>query len=415
MPLSKSGRVAIVDDKYEEVAPLMQALGKQGVPYLYYNGNVKTLPEQVIAGIRFVFLDIELDGMEGQNEKSKASKIVGVLKKLIGVSNEPYVIIFWTTHHNVIDKVLENCKSKGIPPVASIDLDKADYLTGIDSIQKITEALDSKLKDIGAFQLYTEWENLIHSSASQVVGEFSEIAKEETGEMWSKKTASLFFTLYKNYVDKNITNDNSEKFKLSCHLLNRNFLGLLESNTALKLMLPEGLKIDQAMKLSDIEKAKLNKTLFIGDSLSSKPSTGDIYIEKNNDGLLKDLEKAMFKSDAPSDCQLCKVVLTPECDIAQNKTMKVSSGEKEVAVHRVVYGLLCTKKDNNKSGSRYRVGPIEHEKKIIYLYFFFAMLEACKESDFHGAPLFTMKRDLCFDLQSKAANHVNRLGEYQFV
>jgi len=417
VPLSKSGRVVIVDDQYDQAIPLMEALGSKGAPYLYFNGKVKTLPKKPVEGVRFVFLDIELDGMAGQDDKSKASGLVAVLKKIIGESNGPYVIIFWTTHHNVRDLVLENCATKKISPVISIDLDKADCMVG-DSIAKITSALDLKLKDIGAFQLYTEWENLIHTSASEVVEGLSNIAKEKTGKEWSKKTAALFFTLYKNYVDKNVTENNEEKFRLSCHLLNRTFSGVLESNTALKLKLPDGLKINQAIALSDMEKARLNKALFIGDSLSSKPSTGDVYFEDGNAKLLNDMKKAIF-SDAPGSCRLCKVVLTPECDIAQNKTFKTKYRTKEISVHRVLYGLLYEEKKQPR-GQVYKVGPIAYrgngggDERSILIHFLFSTLTTCRETDFKGAPVFTLKRDLCFDLQSKAANNLNRLGEYQF-
>lgn len=410
MPLSKSGRIVIVDDNYSQVEPLMEALGVKGTPYLYYNGKVKTLPKKPIEGIRFVFLDIELHGMAGQDDKTKASGLVSVLKKLVGMSNGPYVIIFWTTHHNVIKQVLDNCESKGIPPVAWIDLEKGGCLTDGDSIKKITEALDTKLKGIGAFQLYTEWENLIHSSGSEVVAELSNIAKEETGTKWSEKTASLFFTLYKNYVDKNTTDDNEEKFRLSCHLLNRNFSGILESNTALSLKLPDGLKINQAIALSQMEKSRLNKALFIGDSLSSKPSTGDVYFEEDP-SILKALEKALKFKTVLNQPRLCKVVLTAECDIAQNKLLHLDG----TPLHRIVYGVVCLEENKDRHESRYRVGPIFHEEKILYLYFIFGSMGYHKESSFQSSSLFTLKRDLCFDLQSKAANHVNRLGEYQFI
>ena len=43
----------------------------------------------------------------------------------------------------------------------------------------------------------------------------------------------------------------------------------------------------------------------------------------------------------------------------------------------------------------------------------YATISFISESKFIGEPIFELKRDLLFDLQAKAANHVNRLGNYQ--
>ncbi len=119
MHLPKSGRIVLIDDKADEAQPLISSFAINAIPHLYYDGRPEGLPETPLDGIRFVFLDIELQGMQGQNDKTKASALVGRLKKIISISNGPYVIIFWTKHGEVIQRVLENCTSASIPPVES--------------------------------------------------------------------------------------------------------------------------------------------------------------------------------------------------------------------------------------------------------------------------------------------------------
>lgn len=195
MQLSNSGRIIIIDDNHEEVWPLIEALGKNQVPFIYLDGTLENLPEKQFQGVRFVFLDIELQGMEGLNSKSKASALAGLLKKLISPSNGPYVIVFWTKHMEVIELVLEHCSSIAIPPVASVDLEENECMRteGSSRIQTITDKLEEKLAHIGAFPLYAAWEDAVHDAATAFTAEISSLvpAGKDTTK-WSNNTAALF-------------------------------------------------------------------------------------------------------------------------------------------------------------------------------------------------------------------------------
>ncbi len=60
--------------------------------------------------------------------------------------------------------------------------------------------------------------------------------------------------------------------------------------------------------------------------------------------------------------------------------------------------------------ARYIVGPIWHMDKKQYLICHFSTLTMQSMDKINGEILFTLKIDMVFELQSKAANHVNRLG-----
>ena len=411
MLISENGRIVLIDDKRDEIEALLITLGQYGIPYIYLDGTQETLPEKPLKGIRFVFLDIQLRGMEGQKNKTKASGVVAILKKIISEDNGPYVIGFWTAHKEVILLVLENCKTGGISPVTWVDLEK---LADVADVNKITERLQDKLKQIGAFKLYVEWENTVNDASKDFVRTFSSLVK--LGSDWHKDTEALFYKLYKAYVEKNELQDKEEQFKCACHLMNRSFLDTLENFTRKYLTLPEGFKLEKK-EISGETIAKLNTSLFLSDSILSRHSPGNVY--SHNDTTLKEsLIQDTFKAgQTPNECVLCMVIISPECDLAQNKIIKAKgTGETLHPLHRVLFGLKIPSEENGKLRERrdsdYHIGPIWHEEKSSILILHFATISFHSEGDLTQPPLFTLQRDLLFDLQSKAANHVNRLGNY---
>ncbi len=408
MNISENGGIVLIDDKREEIESVLTTLGQYGIPYIYLDGTQATLPQKPIRGIRFVFLDIELRGMEGQKDKTKASGVVAVLKKIIPEDNGPYVIGFWTAHKQVIPYVLENCEKEGISPVTYVDLEK------LADVDKITERLQEKLRQIGAFQLYVSWENIVNASSKEFVRNFSSLVN--LGGDWSNDTEALFYKLYKTYVDKHVHQDKEEQFKCACHLMNRSFLDTLENLTRKELMLPEGFTLNRK-EIPGETIAKLNTSLFLSDSVTSRHSLGNIYLHDDTalkESLIQDIYK---QGQTPVECELCMVLISPECDLAQNKMIKVKgTGDISYPLHRVVFGLKIPSEESGKLRDRrvsdYHIGPIWHDGKSSILILHFATMSCHPENKFPRDSLFTLKRDLLFDLQSNAASHVNRLGNY---
>ena len=417
MKLPNSGRVVIIDDTYSEAKPLIQLFGKNNIPYYYYEGTPDDLPDEPIKGVRFVFLDIELEGLRGQSVKNIASALTTRLKKIIGVNNGPYLIVFWTKHPEIIDQVIVNCKKIKIQPIAHVDLEKSicKNKDGNFDIGKITKQINKKLKKTKAFQLYTEWENIVNHSCSDFTQAFSSLTPVD--DNWSKNTAAVFYKLYKSYVDKNITNNADIQFKLACSLLNRSFSDTLDRNTTEHLKAPDGFKIDNGtLDLNII--SKINTSLFISYNPIQKNVSGNVYIlnKKNNEKHLESLKSSLFKQGkVPDACKLCRITITPDCDIAQNKTLK----RKDNKIHRVLYGLMCSAEiSSNARNDRgkdavFDIGPLWVDNKTQIIVMHFGTISFWDESDSDGTLKFGLRRDLLFDLQSKAANHVNRLGNFQ--
>jgi hypothetical protein len=401
----------------DEAVPLMSALGTNGIPYLYYDGKVEGLPSSPLEGTRFVFLDIELQGMKSQNDKTKASALIARLKKIISTSNGPYVIIFWTKHSEIIDQVIKNCSKASIPPVTWLDLEKAQCIdaAGKYDLQKISDGLREKLKAIGAFTIYVEWENTLHSASKKFINDFSGLIPN--GEKWSNETSTLFYNLYKAYVDDNTLQDTTEQFKCACWIMNSGFLDILQKYSATNLKLPNDFTLLPG-KIDVTILSKINSYLFLNDNLLSRPMTGYVY-EDTDKNLKNSLIKSIFKTgEAPKGCKLCKIIVTPACDLAQNKTLIHKNRDDEKKVHRVVFGLLLTfnndlKKKIKKTEAMFTVGAFWYKKKTQIIILHFSSLTFQHEGQFNNSPLFCLSNDLVFDIQSKAANNINRLGNFQ--
>lgn len=414
MQLSTSGRVVLIDDTADEALPLMSAFGKNAIPYTYYDGRPDGLPDAPSEGIRFVFLDIELQGMEAQNEKTIASALVNRLRKIISTSNGPYAIIFWTKHNEIITQILENCSTASISPVAWVDLEKAQCRTtdGKYDISIISTKLKNKLEAIGAFRLYVEWENILHLASKRFIHDFSKLVP--SGDNWSAGTSALFYKLYKAYVGKNEITDQTEQFKCSSLLMNNSFLDTLQEHSSEYLTLPGEYKLTGG-DVDTATLAKLNTYLFLNSSSLPRPMTGYVYLEEN-ENVKASIVKDVFKEDqVPNNISLCKVVVTPLCDIAQNKVLKFKINEIENKIHRIIYGLLLPSPNNStkRSEAQFKIGPFWHEDKSWIIILHFSTLTFQHEGELNGEHLFYLRRDLIFDIQSKAANHVNRLGNLQ--
>jgi len=420
MRLPNNGRIAIIDDLWEEAGPLFSVFSKKGIPSLYFDGKLINLPKNPIAGLRFLFLDLDLKGMPKSTGnggiKNMASYAAGVVTRLVDESNGPFVIIFWSKHSKdgeIIKRVLLNCKKKGVIPSIYVDMEKHMCKTraGVYSLSLISKNLKKKLSNIGAFQLYVEWENLIHTASTEFVRDFSRHVP--LGTDWSEQTGALFHKLYMAYVGpKNKISSSVRQFRCACNLLNRSFQETLQNLSHERLSLPSGFKLNHGVVKNEIV-AKINSSLFFNTNFRSKPATGYIY-EENNVSIRRALKRIVFKKrKPPHGSKLCKIVITPECDIAQDKLLHAPR-----KVHRVVYGLLFPKSQDRRSKgsspqSEFLIGPFWNDDKEYLFVFHFSTINFQSESEFLSSPLFSIKRDLMFDLQSKAANHVNRLGNFQ--
>ena len=167
-------KILVVDDHYEEVEPLLTLFSKQGIPYIYYDGKMDSIPERPFSSIRYVILDIDLDERtSGLNKKNKASTLAGYLEQLITIKESPYEILFWTRHEDVIEHIISYLKDEDGAPVIYRNLEKPskNELTVEYVKTKIFSDLNSD-----AFEFLLKWEENIASETSRFTNDFSKVS-----------------------------------------------------------------------------------------------------------------------------------------------------------------------------------------------------------------------------------------------
>lgn len=257
MILPKNGSVVIIDDRPEEVLPIIEVLSKRGISTTYYkNNNPLLLPDKPSQIIRLLFLDLQL--IETTNEDQIAKIIIELLQKLISPENGPYIMVIWSKNRAKYESTLdvELSKHPHLVPSGKIGFDKRDCLNEAiipsiesegfikkflgkvegrfnkDDIATLTESIQSCLKDefrtefvakdnafeiiesriknelekAGVFHLFVIWENLIVKAGSKTVNTIS--GTIEKSDLWEINMRDIIKRLAIAQTGQNsITND----------------------------------------------------------------------------------------------------------------------------------------------------------------------------------------------------------------
>lgn len=455
MQIKNNAQILIVDDHYDEVKNLVMTLSKNGLSYVYNDGSYRMKPRKsnLYTGVRFIILDTDIKKLtSGLSPANKASTLVTYLTEIITEKNGPIFILFCTKDEAIIEEVKKNfARSKFI--LAGYDtLDKdANGVAGGEAIAKLHSAINSDILP-HSFRFFLSWEQNVSCEQSLFVNNFSVMERFETNDfvektqLWNKHIQNILCKLIMTNAGDEWQNicQNKNNLAYAIELLNQSFAGKLPKHAEF-FDLP---KTTDTLSLATI--AKINTELFLTGVIEKKKiETGRIYYEKN-DCLLDDLKKNILKESIPADVnvRLITAVITPQCDIAQTKFLKSDSRQKEW--HNFLSGIEIEIKDNKypkwlKKDNNFveridyidKMSSITEEEKKKLKGFLFPITPNCtymtfplvnKEGRnciwvFHFATVtskpikknsitfhYQMSRELFFDLQSKLANHVNRLG-----
>jgi hypothetical protein len=209
----------------------------------------------------------------------------------------------------------------------------------------------------------------------------------------------------------------NDQLRLAALLLNRSYLDSLQTATAEAFSTLPAFALDSS-PIKDDTRARMNTWLFTARANLLSPVPGDVYTMTIPDSIDASLKADLFATP-PNNLQPCCVILTPECDIAQRKTLHQSASAGSLNpdhLHRVVFGYLVSGTPailKESAPSRFAIGPLWQDGSVVTLVFHYATLSSAYHSTIAANKrIFSLGRDLLFDLQSKAANHVNRLGNF---
>lgn len=452
MLLPQNGRIAIIDDQFQEVQPLFNILSKQRIPYNYYSGlKVADLPDNPDTNpISVLFLDLNL--VEAQHSsKAVISTLHPILKAVCPGNSKPYFLVIWSKKINEYSTDLvahfnDNRDLKIKKPVKFIYLNKADYFDYIDGAYAFNEdnfpALISKIteefNDLSLLRNLISWENIVHAMACETVSEFSSLFTIDTA--WDKNSKAVIYHLAKSIIgpddiDKKTKktvdgaeveipkySDAQKMAKGFTHI--NSFLAEKIENEVEEFKFGEIKDIsDDAVtarnrtgRLSNEVRAKINSKLH----LFSKANTtevleqGNVYIYRyRKDDIAKILSKDKYGNAATrkqeiidSKPKLIKLDLTPVCDYAQKK-----------GYVRLLHGLLLDHTffaDITASEQYYYKTPVfEWNGRIVFMLFDFRFVHTLSEQEIEKSVnflKFKLRREICTDIQSQLANQVNRPG-----
>lgn len=421
MLFPRCGKVLVIDDQIEEAMPLLNLLGKKGVPTMYYSGNLSELPEVPFDEIRLVFCDLKFN--VAPDPKSVASNVFSILKSLIANNNGPYILLVWSAHGadylEELQKILETEKIKPefillldkgeffsltdngayfdemIDAVSELDLDPADEVKVKmlikektlslrtskrdplpDALKKIEDKLAEELKKANLFHLFILWENTISRSALETVNSIYEAIPESIPA--DKKLRAMLFYLARYRLEQQMEEADEEvKFRAAMDSLNEIFSYFyFERVHKLAFSQIELDKIQDIKEIRDLSDAKFNQWKMLA-SAAKGHHPGNVYRDSDRQfqyhGWLK---PDMFKNvkeyteivaelEANTDIQYILLDVSSDCDIAQRKLF----------VSRMVPGIMIpvdtmkTYQDQSKlkSGNPpdyiFSLSPVEFEGK----------------------------------------------------
>lgn len=208
----ENGGVVIIDDKIEEALPLMKILSKMDIPFKYFTGKEEELPEKPLFNVTLLFLDIELEGMEGvQNDKTRLSALANVVSKIIDNKCSAWGIIAWTKHEELVNDLRNYLENK---PIFILLMDKSECkLNNSDEfdISTISEELKKQLYKFGSLSFFLKWQNIINKASSQLTNEIASIYQID--ENWNNNISKILELLAKAYAGKH-SDENKEKFSM---------------------------------------------------------------------------------------------------------------------------------------------------------------------------------------------------------
>ncbi|MCR4417762.1 MAG: hypothetical protein NUV92_08470 [Ignavibacteria bacterium] len=423
--LPLNGRVVIIDDNIKEAIPLMNVLSKHHIPFIYFDGNKDNLPDKPVDNVRIIFLDIQLEGMEGvQNDKTKLSALFNVINKVVGDKPDLFIIIAWTKHEELIDEIKNGLSSK---PLFTLTLEKRECKKQNSEefdINIINEKLLEAIKKFGVFKFFLEWENIVHESAGRTVNEISSIITRD--DNWNQNIIVILIMLAEAYAGQQADNNHDLNAMLA---INNLLLDIIEnriqntSNNASSIN-------NQTVNLTFINRIKgeLNRRLLIANEQNNSVIPGNVY--KNEFSIKCDINNLCNNNRIPEELnkQENHIILevSPYCDYAQKKWK----------CHRILPGVIWPEQYGNmikKADYIYKTPLFLINDQLCYFVFDLRYLASLPlENDYidknllnrlkkilpcfdninlkDKTSLYRFRKELVVDIQSKIAGHINRPG-----
>jgi hypothetical protein len=469
MFLPINGRIAIIDDNIDQVLPLIEEFGQRQIPYIYYKGELKGLPQEGLANndIRILFLDIYLNGNQIRSDKELKSSLISIIKRVIPDNNYPYLLVYWSRHEDEHKYLIEGIfkdELKTKTPIGFLSAQKSDFFSLTDdktenyeeNVSKLLDRINDLLKTYPVFSYLLLWENLIHKSADLTLEQI--FKNDDETDNWDTESKNLFYKL-----SKSITGTHFNEIGLKKQVKN----GLISFNSifedTLEFLinstddLEEGEKLSQTASINNDILYKVNKKLLFSDNYIKNFESGVISVanseiktfntllhnivardqvfalEHNNKCILEKIKDIFdekirkrtrdkvereilsnLKDEIKKSWLPIEAIVTPVCDFVQGKE----------AYSKILYGFLIENQYKNFIDNKtealfispsfyfsYKKDAIQFNGVYCLVLDFRYFTSYARENiENRLNPILRVRQQLLSEIQSKLSRHINRQG-----
>lgn len=432
-----SNRIIVIDDNRDDLNAICDIFHKNGIGCRGFEYDSFDLPDQPLTGVRFVFIDMNLNPAGGGDMKSS---LKDAIKRFISEENGPYVLIFWTNRVEEINDFIsfinrddDEVKLK-LKPLHISNIDKNDFLESLDGLEDKIDGIISSdiIKCIIKFDesvMFAARETLnrlleiLPTSQNWVIGESDEenTIKQQLFSKIAETTCG--FHQAKHNPDYAIKESIAPIFRYN--LLNnedsywREYLTpLQEATKASDLILPEGVSVE-----------KLNSFFHIALPHHTRISIQDrgavcTFVEHDFKNYFKTLFNISYGEwfsltfpDVTKEQRKTAIPIAVEfsaaCDFSQNKKR----------TNKYILGIICPPELLNNVNverkgdySLYLPFSFEYNSKKWSLglnlnYTFTFPQDNCPLNE---TPIFMLTKELMDMIGFKYASHISRIGYTSF-
>jgi hypothetical protein len=302
---SISGKLLVLDDKFESIQPLLTELVRYGVPIVFWNPTTQIKPSTT--NVRVILTDINLLGLETVTRGSY-DDLAAKLKDIPG----PFVVMFVSVNFdkddsvNMLKEAYRDVTNKDLPGIAlGVNFDKTQAQ---EVLAEIPDKIRAVLSEQHLFNIILLSETLLNQGTDKVLSELTR-----------KEFEAAVQTLLKSIIDDTGKESVAREFVvLLSRLLTRN----MESSpqyAQLKNAIEELLRTGTLPTTTTSESWIQNKRMYYVPDQKEDHWTGDIFLTNSSNSL-----------------QQYAILITPACDISQGK---------KLTYYKFCYGVAVTEKD----------------------------------------------------------------------
>ena len=422
--------IIVVDDRQDDIDRISSVFNKHGIGCRTFQTDGFNYPEKPLKGVKIAFLDINYTNTG--DEKAIFGNLLSVIQHFIDKDNGPFVIVFWTTKTEYIERFCEyvnrDVHYTDLPnPMTILPLDKNNFTD-----ENLPSEVDKIYSDPLVKCLFSFYDELIRAS-DECMYEFTHRLKQPdetwgTSHLFNKRVKDLFSKIAietlgiengRKYPDRAIKETLAPIF---LHTLLNNGSKVWDN------FLEIGDKDKDYFKEIDISDVApyLNSYIHIETHNIENDARGSVrFIKDENDcfknmiGLSKEewvLNNLLNKKKTKIDGEYFIIALefSAACDYAQGKTR----------LHKYIMGIcllaenLRTLKPKNIGDNIFSLGFsfIYVDKTVSLLLDFNSVITEEDKNIFGilGDAEFQLKNEIMNVIASKYADHITRIGFNKF-